>query len=148
MGKKSAERNVRLEQLRREQKRAERRRALLIYGTSGFVVVLLLVGIIIYSVADTHSKNKTREVGYVAAASTAAAAAGCTGTVNDASQGSTHISTAVSYKASPPSSGSHNPDPLPDGIAFYNPASGIPVERAVHNLEHGFIVGWYDKSLP
>ncbi|WP_261574509.1 DUF3105 domain-containing protein, partial [Frankia gtarii] len=148
MGKKSAERNVRLEQLRREQKRKERRRALLIYGTSGFVVVVLLIGIIIYSVADTHSKNKTREVGYTAAASSAATAAGCTGTVNDASQGSSHVSTTVSYKASPPTSGSHNPDPLPDGISFYNPASGIPVERAVHNLEHGFIVGWYDKSLP
>ncbi|EIV93968.1 DUF3105 domain-containing protein [Frankia sp. QA3] len=148
MGKKSAERNVRLEQLRREQKRKERRRALLIYGTSGFVVVLLLVGIIIYSVADTHSKNKTRKVGYVTAASAAAAAAGCTGTVNDASQGSAHVGTTVNYKASPPSSGSHNPDPLPDGIPFYNPASGISVERAVHSLEHGFVVGWYDKSLP
>ncbi|SNQ51508.1 conserved hypothetical protein [Frankia canadensis] len=148
MGKKSVERNARLEQLRRDQKRKERRRALLIYGTSGFAAVALLLGIVLYTVADSHAKNKTREVGYVAAASSAATAAGCTGTVNDASKGSSHVSTTVDYKVSPPSSGSHNPDPLPDGIPFYNPASGIPVERAVHNLEHGFVVGWYDKSLP
>ncbi|ABD10124.1 hypothetical protein Francci3_0740 [Frankia casuarinae] len=148
VGKKSVERNTRLEQLRREQKRRERRRALLIYGTSGLVAVALLVGIIIYSVADSRSKNEARKVGYVAPASAAATAAGCTGTANDPFRGSTHVSTAVTYEASPPSSGNHNPDPLPDGIPFYNPNSGISVERAVHNLEHGFVIGWYDKSLP
>ncbi|MCM3886845.1 DUF3105 domain-containing protein [Frankia sp. R82] len=148
MGKKSTERNARLEQLRREQTRKARQRALLIYGTSGVVLIALLVGIVIYSIADSNAKSKTHKVGYVAAASSAATAAGCTGTVNDSSQGSTHVSTTVNYKASPPSSGSHNPDPLPDGISFYNPASAIPTERAVHNLEHGFIVGWYDQSLP
>jgi hypothetical protein len=148
VGKKSAERNARLEQLRREQKRKERRRALLIYGTAGSVAIALLIGIIIYTVADARAKNKSHEVGYVAAASSAAVAAGCTGTVNDASQGSSHVATTVNYKSSPPTSGSHNPDPLPDGIPFYNPASGIPIERAVHSLEHGFVVGWYDTSLP
>ncbi|CAO5243075.1 DUF3105 domain-containing protein [Frankia sp. AgKG'84/4] len=148
MGKKNTERNARLDQLRREQKRKERRRALLIYGTAGGVALVLLVGIIIYAISDNNAKGKTRQVGYVASGSSAATAAGCTGTVNDASQGSTHVTTTVDYKASPPSSGSHNPDPLPDGISFYNPRSKIPVERAVHNLEHGFIVGWYDPSLP
>ncbi|MCK9878002.1 DUF3105 domain-containing protein [Frankia sp. Ag45/Mut15] len=148
MGKKSTERNARLEQLRREQKRKARQRALLIYGTTGVVVIALLVGIVIYSIADSNAKSKTHKVGYVAGGSSAAVAAGCTGTVNDASQGSSHVSTTVNYKVSPPSSGSHNPDPLPDGISFYNPASGIPTERAVHNLEHGFVVGWYDTSLP
>ncbi|CAO5147843.1 DUF3105 domain-containing protein [Frankia sp. AiPs1] len=148
MGKKSAASKARLDQLRREQKLKARRRALLIYGTSGLVVVALLVSIVIYSITDANAKSRTHEVGYVEGASSAARAAGCTGTVNDASQGSTHVATTVNYKASPPSSGSHNPDPLPDGIPFYNPASGIPIERAVHNLEHGFIVAWYDKSLP
>lgn len=150
MAKKSIERNARLEMLRQEQKRKERRRALLIYGTSGLVAAVLIVGIALYSVADRNSKNRTHKVGYLAAASAAATSAGCTGTVNDAYQGSTHVTQgqAVDYKQSPPSSGNHNPDPLPDGIPFYNPNSGIPVERAVHNLEHGFVVAWYDRSLP
>jgi hypothetical protein len=148
VGKKSVQRNARLEELRREQKRKERRRSLIIYGTSGFVAVALILGIVLYTVADASAKDRTHKIGYVAGASAAATAAGCTGTVNDASQGSSHVTTTVNYKFSPPSSGSHNPDPLPDGIPFYNPASGIPVERAVHNLEHGFIVGWYDKDLP
>jgi hypothetical protein len=54
----------------------------------------------------------------------------------------------VDYAASPPSSGNHNPDPLPDVFRFYEPTSQVPVERAVHNLEHGFVIGWYDPDLP
>ncbi|CAI7978419.1 MULTISPECIES: DUF3105 domain-containing protein [unclassified Parafrankia] len=150
MGKKSVARNARLEELRREQKRKERRRALLIYGTSGFVALALLAGIIVYSVFDNRSKNKERSVGYVAAASPAAVTANCTGIRNDQSYGNQHVGATdtVEYKDSPPSSGNHESDPLPDAIRFYNPDSGIRAERAVHNLEHGFVVGWYDAKLP
>lgn len=150
MGKKSAARNARLDQLRREQRQKERRRALLIYGTSGFVAVALLAGVIVYSVFDNRSKNEQRSVGYVAAPSAAATAAGCTGIVNDATAGSKHVGATdtVDYAVAPPSSGNHEFDPLPDAYRFYNPDSGIRPERAVHNLEHGFVVGWYDAELP
>lgn len=151
MAKKSAERNARLEALRREQRRAERRRALLIYGSAGVVALLLLAGIITYTVVDNRSKAESQKIGYVAAPSDAAVAANCTGVVNDPQLGNTHTrdsTTIVNYSAAPPSSGDHDPDPLPDAIRFYNPDSGIRVERAVHNLEHGFIVAWYDTELP
>ncbi|EFC86302.1 DUF3105 domain-containing protein [Parafrankia sp. EUN1f] len=150
MGKSSAARNSRLDQLRQEQRRKERRRALLIYGTSGFVAVALLAGIIIYSVIDNQSKSEKRKVGYVEAASAAALTAGCTGIRNDEFRGNTHVGTTdtVKYQDVPPSSGNHDADPLPDAIRFYNPDSGIRIERAVHNLEHGFVVAWYDTKLP
>jgi hypothetical protein len=150
VGKKSVARNSRLEALRREQQRKERRRALVIYGTAGFVALALLAGIVIYSVVDNRSKAASHKVGYVAAPSSAATAANCTGTVNDASRGNTHVdsATTVNYDQAPPSSGHHDADPLPDAIHFYNPTSGIRIERAVHDLEHGFVVGWYDKKLP
>jgi hypothetical protein len=48
----------------------------------------------------------------------------------------------------PPSSGPHDANPLPDSIHFYQRADKPKLERAVHNLEHGFIVGWYDSELP
>ncbi|MEX5633592.1 DUF3105 domain-containing protein [Parafrankia sp. FMc2] len=150
MGKKSVARNARLDQLRQEQRRKERQRALLIYGTSGFVAIAILAGIIVYSVIDNRSKSEERRVGYVEAASPAATAAGCTGIRNDESRGNAHVGRAetVDYADVPPSSGSHDTDPLPDAIRFYNPDSGIRVERAVHNLEHGFVVAWYDSELP
>ncbi|WP_250285639.1 MULTISPECIES: DUF3105 domain-containing protein [unclassified Frankia] len=149
MGKKSAERNARLEALRREQRRQERRRSWLIYGSAGVVLLAVLAGIIIYAVLDNRSKNETHKVGYVAAASKAAAAAGCTGVVNDAPRGNTHVAAneTVSYDAAPPSSGNHDADPLPDAYRFYERIPQLRIERAVHNLEHGFVIGWYDPKL-
>jgi hypothetical protein len=150
VGKKSVERNIRLEALRREQKRKERRRALLVYGSAAVVALALLGGIIAFIAVDKHNKNAERKVGYVAAPSAAAAAAGCTGVVNDPMRGRNHVGAneTVQYEAAPPSSGNHNFDPLPDAYRFYEPTSGTPAERAVHNLEHGFVIGWYDRDLP
>jgi hypothetical protein len=150
VAKKSAERNVRLEALRREQARKERRRGLLIYGSAGVVVLVLLAVVVTLSVSSSRSKNASHQVGYVAAPTSAAKAADCAGVVNDKQVGQTHVtaSQTVNYPQSPPSSGNHDGDPLPDAIRYYTPASGIRIERAVHNLEHGFVIGWYDTKLP
>ncbi len=150
MGKKSAERNVRLEALRREQRRQERRRSLLIYGSGGIVLLALLAGVIIYAVSQNRSQNASHSIGHVTSASKTAAAAGCTGVVNDASRGNTHVAAnqTVNYDAAPPSSGNHDADPLPDAFHFYERIPNLRIERAVHNLEHGFIIGWYDSKLP
>ncbi|MBL7496860.1 DUF3105 domain-containing protein [Frankia sp. CNm7] len=150
-GKKKVDRNARLDALRREQKRKERRRAFLIYGTAGGLALVLLAVIVTYSVVSNRNAAKAHKVGYVAAPSAAAQAANCTGVVNDPQQVSDHLKVpgeTFNYKQVPPSSGNHDGDPLPDQIRFYNPTSGIRVERAVHNLEHGFVVGWYDAKLP
>jgi hypothetical protein len=50
--------------------------------------------------------------------------------------------------AIPPSGGKHNPVPLGDTNRFYSLASKPRPERAVHNLEHGYVVAWYDSKLP
>jgi hypothetical protein len=150
VGKKSVERNARLEALRREQKRKERRRALLVYGSAGFVALALLAGIVTYTIVDNRSKNAVRKVGYAAEATEAAGAAGCTGVVNDPMRGRNHVgpTAKVDYEVAPPSSGNHDSNPLPDVYRFYEPTSGVRAERAVHNLEHGFVVAWYDRDLP
>jgi len=150
VAKKTPERNARLEALRREQARKERRRALLIYGSAGVVVVVVLAVAVTLSVGSSRSKSASHKIGYVAAATAAAQQANCTGVVNDKQVGQTHVTAdqTVNYPQSPPSSGNHDGDPLPDAIRFYTPTSGIRIERAVHNLEHGFVIGWYDSKLP
>ncbi|ADP84057.1 DUF3105 domain-containing protein [Pseudofrankia inefficax] len=150
MAKKTAERNARLEALRREQARKERQRAFLIYGTAGALAVVVLAVVITLSVGSSRSKSASHKVGYVAAPTAAAQAASCVGVVNDRQVGQTHVTAdqTVNYPQSPPSSGNHDGDPLPDAIHFYTPTSGIRIERAVHNLEHGFVIGWYDSKLP
>jgi Protein of unknown function (DUF3105) len=150
VAKKTAERNARLTALRREQARKERRRAFLIYGTVGALLVVLLAVVVTLSVGSSRSKSASHKVGYVAAPTSAATTAGCAGVVNDRQVGQTHVTAGqtVNYPQSPPSSGNHDGDPLPDAIRFYTPTSGIRIERAVHNLEHGFVIGWYDTKLP
>lgn len=55
-----------------------------------------------------------------------------------ASEGRDHVQdgTRVAYKDHPPASGSHYNAPAPPGVY----AQGLPPERWVHNLEHGYIV--------
>jgi hypothetical protein len=48
---------------------------------------------------------------------------------------------AHAYEDPPPAAGPHDPSPLPDDPHVY--ASPIPETRAVHNLEHAFVLIWY-----
>lgn len=67
-------------------------------------------------------------------------------------EGRTHIpdGTDPGYVANPPSSGPHYEGPLPAG--FYEDTdleawSPFPEAHAVHNLEHGYIVFWYNCDV-
>jgi hypothetical protein len=66
----------------------------------------------------------------------AAKAAGCV-LVNPPLEGSSHVTTNVTYKSNPPTSGNHNPVPALDGI--YDPGQEPTPEHYVHALEHGRI---------
>ncbi|HVI37453.1 MAG TPA: DUF3105 domain-containing protein, partial [Gaiellales bacterium] len=150
------DRRARVEQMRREQQRKERRSSFLIYGVGSFLAVAVLLGAVIPSVLQARSRGQQRSVGYVKAASSSAQAANCTGVRNDTQISREHVTTNVDYakllagvgQQIPPSSGPHDANPLPDSIHFYTRADKPKVERAVHNLEHGFIVAWYDNQLP
>jgi hypothetical protein len=57
-----------------------------------------------------------------------------------------HVQGDVDYPSSPPFAGSHHPMPLPASpqVVARDGAPEHVVERAVHNLEHGYVVVWYD----
>lgn len=137
------ERRAKANEQRRRQRRADRRRTTLTIG-GALVVGLLLIA------AVGYSRWEPTRIGHLTDPSKAARQAGCTGVRNDRSAGGTHETRSVKYRGVPPSSGHHNPDPLPDTPQFYTRDAKVPMltERAVHNLEHGFVVGWYDDKLP
>lgn len=151
-----SDRRERVEAMRREQQRKERRSSFLIYGIGSFLAVAVLLAAVIPSILQARSRSEQRSVGYVKAASSAAGTAGCTGVRNDVQISRDHTEAAVDYQKLladkgeqvPPSSGPHDQNPLPESIHFYQRADKPKVERAVHNLEHGFIVVWYDSALP
>lgn len=59
-----------------------------------------------------------------------------------------HVNGEVDYDVEPPSFGEHSPRTLSNIKPFYSRDDAPPPERAVHNLEHGVVVAWYDDELP
>jgi hypothetical protein len=64
-------------------------------------------------------------------------------------EGRTHLQpgeTYAGYRSVPPTSGPHAFQPLPARPAVYDHQP--PAEALVHNLEHGYVVLWYDALSP
>jgi hypothetical protein len=78
------------------------------------------------------------------------AAAGCAGPSVDAEAVpgvAKHGGGTIEYETSPPYAGEHNPLPLPaSSRPVERGTTPFAVERAVHNLEHGYVVVWYDSD--
>ncbi|MEV8630433.1 DUF3105 domain-containing protein [Streptosporangium sp. NPDC051023] len=114
-----------LARMRAEQKRQERRAALLMWGIGGTVVVLLvgLVGSYLFNERAATSLDGVASTKY---------------------PGSVHVQTKVSYKENPPMGGEHNPAWQNCGI-YDQP---INSENAVHSMEHGAVWITYQPDLP
>jgi hypothetical protein len=146
----TADRKSKLEEMRKAQKAAERRRTLLVAGAAGVVVVGLIaaVGVVIrQQIADSDMTK----IGVTAAA------ASCDAVTNDPVTGvsdhvgpgtSTPNETTVKYATVPPSSGKHFAVPITPARDFYTASDRPVLENLVHNLEHGYTVVWYDESTP
>lgn len=158
--------------LRAEQRRAERRRNLLIFGVIGVVVALIIGGVAWYAVSRGSNHNTSHPtaevippgVGGGAAIVQAAAhqvpnTSGIPGVVEYVTTGwpqashngpageapaHDHVTGPVRYSVTPPVGGPHNAIWMNCGI-YDKP---VPNERAVHNLEHGAIWVTDQPSLP
>ncbi len=86
------------------------------------------------------------------AVNTAATAVGCTEVKKQNDNGNSHLAPGApfTYPSEPATSGSHDPSPLPPTQHVYT--QPVPETRAVHNLEHGYILLYYradgDRALP
>jgi hypothetical protein len=156
------DRRQRLEELRKQQRAAERRKNFLFAGSGVAVAIILIAAAVIPAWLHDRSVAAKGKAGFQAAPTAAEKAAGCLGVHNDkVSPAAVHVPNAVidyskqpygdtrgGTPAIPPSGGKHNPVPLNDQQRFYPISAGARPERAVHNLEHGYIVVWYDSKLP
>lgn len=111
-------------ELRREQARRERRRALLLWG-SVCGAVAVLAGAVAWSLAaDSASKDL--------------------GAVQSFTVEQGHVDTPVTYDQTPPAGGEHAPAWLNCGV--YD--APVPNENAVHSMEHGAVWVTYRPDLP
>jgi len=155
------DRRQRIEEMRKQQRAAERRKNFMFVGSAIVVALVLISAAVIPAYLHDRNQKAKSKAGYQAKPTSAEKAAGCLGVHNDPlSPAGQHVSTAINYTKQkygdtkggtppiPPSGGQHNSISLGDTNRFY-PLSDKPrPERAVHNLEHGYVVVWYDDKLP
>lgn len=144
-----SERRAIADRLRREQERKEKRRNLLFL--IGIVVVVL--GLLAAAVVP-YVKNQRREHALAGTAldklGVSESAAKCdpilTRTTNHSQE---HIPapTPIPYADAPPSFGAHRPSPAAFERKFYTARDRPEIATLVHNLEHGYVILWYDDTV-
>jgi hypothetical protein len=143
--KKTRDRRAVVEQMRREQKRAEKRRGYAILGAC-LVVALSLIGLAVFQ----GMKTEKLASGALTSLGVSADAAGCQDvTTKPATGNSEHRpeGTDITYADAPPAFGPHYPSPAPMSRKFYTDDERPKLEYLVHNLEHGYNILWYDATI-
>lgn len=141
-----------IEQMRKQQKRADRRRNFAIVG----VCIVLAVGILAAAVVPIL-KDKWEEREYTSKALEdigRPAAEVCQDIETqpaDGNQNHVEVGVPVEYSTAPPAFGAHwnqaGVAPAAFSKKFYTAEDRPALEALVHNLEHGYAILWYDETI-
>lgn len=146
-----SDRQAVIDDIRKKQKGAERRRGFAIVGVC-LVIALLIVGAAAYG----PIKDQWDERAYadVALADIGEPASVCQKVTTESAQGSgQHVAETeqVTYDHSPPAFGSHwnvqGLAPASFERKFYTADDRPELESLVHNSEHGYNILWYDDTI-
>lgn len=140
-----------IDQMRKQQKSAERRRGAVIVT----VCVVIALGIIgAAAVPILKDKWDQRQFDNTALKDLGAAASACQEITTKAAEGNqAHVPVGqqVEYPESPPAFGEHWNEagvaPAPFSKKFYTEDDRPELESLVHNLEHGYTILWYDETI-
>jgi hypothetical protein len=119
-------------------------------AVAGVVVLLVVVGVL-FGDDDGNGSGDGDDVGAeVVALGASPALADCTPVEHEQPipTGPPHRSGTLDWPEIPPNSGEHHPQTLRTLTRFYEREDEPAPERAVHDLEHGIVVAWYDGELP
>jgi hypothetical protein len=136
------DRRARVEELRRQQRAAERRK------TTIFIVIASVVGLAILAVAIVPLINEARQNDRpYTDFGVSAAEAQCDAVTSDPVETANHVEGSLQYTTIPATGGDHSPDPSAPPRNFFTADDAYPVERLVHHMEHGYTVLWYDSTI-
>lgn len=152
MGNKPAgnDRKRRIDDIKTQQKKSERRVTYVFVGVAIVLASALIAGAVLSTRGGGDAAISTLGVGR--------ADAGCDEVKESTEEFSArHVGpgassaelaaiTSVTYSTIPPTGGDMFSDTAPPNRAFYDRDEVIAPERLVHNLEHGYVVVWYDKQ--
>jgi Protein of unknown function (DUF3105) len=146
-------RRAKIEEVRRQQRAAERRKTLIFVGVAA-VIALAIVAAAAWPLYSEWRDDPSRQS--VSDFGVALASAQCdTEQTAPASGTNEHVgpgtekpdATKVNYPTVPPAFGQHFAQPAPFTRKFYTASDRPPMEQLVHNLEHGYNVVWYDDTV-
>ncbi len=142
------ERRRRIEALRAKKRRSERVRS-----TAFMLVIVIGTGAFFAKPAYNWLDKKFNDPldKSIAAFGVPLADAGCGKITQDKSTGTqdhVQVGVRVAYDFVPPSSGKHYSNPVAFAARpFFTTKDNPPVENLVHNMEHGYTILWYDRTL-
>ncbi|HEY0774329.1 MAG TPA: DUF3105 domain-containing protein [Nocardioidaceae bacterium] len=149
MAKPNKDRRAVLEEMRREQQRAEKKRTSMII-VGAVAVALVIIGAAAYPLIKDSRTQGALAKEELAALGVSADAASCTDPVAEKAEGNNdhrEVGSALEYDAAPPAAGPHYPTWAPLERKFYTTQDRPEVGYLVHNLEHGYSVLWYDETI-
>ncbi len=146
----STDRRRRIDDIKSQQKKAERRTTMVFVAIAVLVAGGLIASAVIFGggtgkldIATIGVKKEAAACGEVEVASAA-----ITGqhVGPGATTAAARSQTSVSYSTTPPTGGDHFLETAPPNKNFYDRDDDVRPENLVHNLEHGYVVVWYDKQ--
>ncbi len=152
MAKKSvkSDRQAVIDEIRKKQKGADRRRGFAIVGVCALIAVIIL-GLAVYPIVMRWWD--LREFKDLAITDIGAPASVCQEVETKPAEGSAdHVdeNQQVDYPEAPPAFGPHwnvaGLAPATFDRKFYTSADRPELEALVHNLEHGYTILWYDET--
>jgi len=145
-----SDRQAVLDEMRKKQKGAERRRGLAIAGVVGLLAVLIVAAAAYRPVMNWWDLRKLKDLDL---ASIGAPASTCQDVETAQAEGSGKHeppSKQIIYDDAPPAFGSHWSErgqaPVPISRKLYTAKDRPELEALVHNLEHGYTILWYDET--
>ena len=138
-----------LDEMRRDQQRAEKKRTYVIIAACA-VVALVIIGLGAYPlITDARTQDRLGAEG-LDQIGVGAEQAGCQEIVTEPATGSAEHrpdGEPIFYESSPPASGPHYPGAAPMARKFYTAQDRPELGYLVHNLEHGYNILWYDQTI-
>jgi hypothetical protein len=146
-----SDRQAVIDEIRKKQKGAERRRGFAIVGVCTVIAVLIVVAAAYRPVKNWWDLRKFKDLNLSSIGAPASVCSDITNKKADGNQQHVPTGSQVTYSTAPPAFGSHWNEqgvaPAPFNRKFYTDKDRPELEALVHNLEHGYTVLWYDQSI-
>ena len=148
MANKSAktDRQAVIDQIRKKQKRGERRSGFMIVGVAVAIAVLIVGAAAFRPIKDWYDLRKFQDVDVSQIGAPATVCEDPTTKPANGNQEHVQPGTPLEFADAPPAFGKHYDQPDSMGRKLYTAADRPDLGTLVHNLEHGYTILWYDET--